>query len=118
MIVHTDLAGVEEQLARRVLAAARAIAPCIPSLEDEPREDALAIIQGIASDIVARGPRHVKAQGIGPATITYETVRSSFSDDDRDALRALCPAASPSPGLPVGSFPRERPVSQLWPETY
>lgn len=124
MIEPTDLTGVEETLARRILVHARTIAPCLDSLidgeegEPKPKSDAIAILLGVAREVPAVGSRRVKSQRIGPAQVEYFDVPSAFSDDDRNSLRSLCSVAS-SGGLPIGSFPRPaRVVDAMWPECY
>lgn len=115
MIFADDLAGVDENLARRILAVARFIAPGLDHLDGEPRNDAIAILLGVAAEAKARGSRLVKAQRVGPASVDYQA-GSWFADDDRNALRALC-AAPATTGHPVGSFPKPaRVFSRLWPE--
>lgn len=113
-----DLGG-DEDAARRILALARSIAPCIDSFGDgsEEKKDAVAILKGVATAVAARGARHVRSEAVGTARVTYE-VGSAFTDDDRDSLRALCGASSGRGDTPAGSFPKERPIGRVWPETY
>lgn len=122
MLKPADLTGVDETLARRILAVARSIAPGIDDLVDgegendpKPRTDAIAILSGVAAEAPGRGPRHVQSQGIGPARVTYRSVESWFSPDDRAALRALC-GDDPRAGGPVGSFPSGSAFGRVWPE--
>lgn len=51
----------DDSLARRVLVRARSIAPCLDTLEGEPRLDAIAILTGVVAEIPPRA--HV---GCGP----------------------------------------------------
>lgn len=115
-----DLAEInsDEDLARRVRAYARTIAPCLDSLTGEAAKDALAILKAVAAEMKASGPRHIKGQSIGPARIEYRDIASAFSPDDRASLSAMCSIASGSAGAPVGSFPTDRPAGRLWPERY
>lgn len=121
MITH-DMVGADEDLARELLIVARSIAPCIDSFEDhsEQRKDALAILKRVYKEIdtlaAQRGSRFVKGQTVGPSRVEYFEIESAFNGTPRAALRALC--ASSAGGLPRGSFPAERPVSRLWPESY
>jgi hypothetical protein len=120
MLTYTDIVGgaITEELARRVLAVARPIAPCIATLADssEEKADAVAILQGIARDGIARGARSIKSQSIATARVEYTVDSSWFSADDRSALRALCAASTPG-NVPVGSFPKpSAAVSRMWPE--
>lgn len=117
-MVPGDLSGVEETLARRVLAYARTIAPCLDSLTDEAKADALAILGAVAGEVRGRGPRFVLSQSIGPARVQYADVASCFGADDRRVLRSLCAAlCGAGGGLPVGSFPPpDRKLHRLWPE--
>ncbi|WP_336653077.1 MULTISPECIES: hypothetical protein [unclassified Leucobacter] len=118
MITH-DMIGTDEDLAREVLIVARGIAPCISSFAagSEEQKDALAILRRVYTDIQKRGPRFVKSQRIGPASVDYGSISSAFDGDPSRALRALCSNMN-GRGLSVGSFPKERPVSRLWPESY
>lgn len=109
------LPGVTEFIARRVLAYARTIAPCIPDLIGEDRELAIAILQGVALEVRDRGSRMIASQAVGSARVTYRELATVFSPDDKAALRALCGATSQS-RMPAGSFPTDRPTSRLWPE--
>lgn len=118
MITPTDIGGDEDR-ARRVIVHARSIAPCIDSFPDgsEDKKNAVAILKGVLAELPTAGRARVKGQRVGPASVEYFDVASAFSADDRAALRALCGAASRG-GLPLGSFPQERPVARLWPESY
>lgn len=115
MITHGDITGVSESTARRILVLARSIAPCLDTLDGDARQDAVAILQGVAADVVTRGSRAVKSQRVGPASVEYVVSASSFSDEDRAALRSLCSLTSTA-ALPMGSFPSDRPLSRMWPE--
>lgn len=118
MITPEDFPGVAEDVARRVIVAARSIAPCIDSFPDgsEEKKNALAILRGVAAEAPAAGSRRVRSQAIGPARVDYWDAET-WSAQDRADLRSLCPAPRPT-GAPRGSFPRERPISRLWPESY
>lgn len=117
MIAPSDLTGIDADLARRIIATARSIAPCLDTLVDEPRLDAIAILRGVASEGAARGSRLIKSQSVITARVEYNP-GTWWSDDDRGALRALCSAtSSDSAGHPVGSFPKtSRVVARMWPE--
>lgn len=117
MITHDQL-GSDEDLAREVLVVAHDIAPCLDSLDTEAEKNALAVLKRVYKSAAARGSRMVKSQSIGPARVEYDVaIESAFEGIPRRALRALCGAASTG-GAPRGSFPEERPVSRLWPESY
>ncbi|WP_291053719.1 hypothetical protein [Herbiconiux sp.] len=117
MITHDKL-GNDEDLAREVLIVARDIAPCLGSfVEDtEDYKNALAIVRRVYLALAGRGSLFVKGQGIGSARVEYRDIVDAFAGQPTRALRALCSAA-PAPGS-VGSFPTERPLANLWPETY
>lgn len=117
-ITADDLGIADKELARRVLAQALTIAPCLLSLDAESRDLALAVLRSVAAEAAGRGNRHVVSQSVGTARVSYGSASSWFSDDDRAALRALCPGASvASSGHPVGSFPRPaRVLKAVWPE--
>jgi hypothetical protein len=112
-----DLPGIDETTALRVIAHARSIAPCLDSLDGELKKSAVAVLTGVAREAVGRGSRAVKRQNVGPAGIEYVPAASWFTDDDRSALRAMCSVvAGPTPGLPVGRFPKAGLLSRVWPE--
>lgn len=119
-ITAEDLNVPDALLARRVLAHARVIAPCLQNLADDDREDAIAILQGVAREAMARGTRSVVSQSVGTARVSYGSATTWFTDDDRDALRVLCPAVAASvasAGHPVGRFPKPtRFYKSVWPE--
>lgn len=119
MAITHDQLGSDEDLAREVLVIARDIAPCIFSFADdsEEQENALAILRRVYKRVFGRGPTYVKSQRIGPAAVDYGDVGAAFDGDPRRALRALC-APTAAAGHSVGSFPTERPIGGVWPETY
>ena len=118
VILVTDIQSdhVSQDDALRVLTYARTIAPTLDALEGDGRLAALAILRGVAAEVVTRGSRMVESQTIGPARVKYTSVSSAFTADDRAALRALC--AQPFAGMPAGSFPRGSAVGNVWPEVY
>lgn len=113
-ITFEDL-GADEQLGRRVLVIARTIAPCLDSLVDEPRADAIAVLRGVVADVRSNGPRGIASQSIGPARVEYRVTEDSFTREARASLRSLCGLGAAS-GLPLGSFPAAGVISRLWPE--
>lgn len=118
MITPEDIPGVAEDVARRIIVAARSIAPCIDSFADESedKKNAIAILRGVAREAPAPGSRRVRSQRIGPAAVDYWDAET-WLPQDRSDLRSLC-TSTVVPGLPRGSFPLERPVARLWPERY
>jgi hypothetical protein len=118
MITPEDIPGVNEDVARRIIIAARSIAPCIDSFADETEEkkNAIAVLRGVAAEVPAEGSRRVRSQRIGQASIEYQDAKT-WLPEDRELLRSLCAKAAPA-GLPVGSFPTDRALQRLWPETY
>ncbi len=116
--------GVTDDVARRILVRARAVAPCIFSLAEgsEERKDALAILKAVAARaaaLEAEGVGVVASQGRNGTSISFRDVKSAFFDEDIEGLRSLCGEAAlvPRP-LPQGSFPTARPIAGLWPEEY
>lgn len=117
MITPSDFPGVDEDVARRIIVAARSIAPCIDSFEDETenKKNALAILRGVAAEAADRPARTLVSTGVGPMREQYRDIESNFSAEDRRLLRSLCGAPVAS-GMPRGSFPRGGFVTRLWPE--
>ncbi|VXB32941.1 hypothetical protein [Pseudoclavibacter sp. 8L] len=118
MITYEALTGVETRLARRVLSAARSIAPALDTLTGERRAEAIAILQGVADDaaVIRRG---IKSQSVAGARVDYTPTDSWFTRDDRSSLRALCLAESkstPSGAHPIGSFPKAGLITSIWKE--
>ncbi|WP_454301102.1 hypothetical protein [Salana multivorans] len=115
-ILPTDLPGVDNTVARRVIAVARSIAPCIDSLDGEPKQDAIAILLGVASEVPEPGTRHFRSQSRNGTSVTMADYQGAFTVEDRSALRALCGAASAAAvGAPVGSFPPSTITKCIWP---
>ena len=100
--IHTD-----EDLARRVIGYGRNLAPCLDSLTDDARDEALAVLRGVAG-VVAGRVAGLKSKTVGDWSWTFFSdaeMGSVFGVDDRATLARLCgPAASADRG-PVGSFP-------------
>lgn len=113
--------GDDDDLARELLVMARSIAPCISSFPDgsEEQKDAIAILKRVYLEAEDRGSRNVKAERTGTGSVDW-VVRSAFDGDPSTGLRALCAAASRAwtAGQPQGSFPVDRPIGRVWPETY
>lgn len=114
-ITPEDLEPVEEDLARRIIAAGRFIAPCVDSLDSDDTATVLAIYRSVAGTVAGRGSHMIANQRIGPAAVTYKDDADWFSPNDKSALRAMC-SASAATGGPVGSFPTARPFRNIWPE--
>lgn len=111
--------GTDEDLARELMVIARGIAPCLSSLVDESEEwkDARAILRRVYKHVTGRGARYVKTQRIATASVEYTDLESAFDGDPRRGLQSLCTSTA-ARGHSVGSFPAERPIAALWPETY
>ncbi|MGV8852829.1 MAG: hypothetical protein ACOH1M_09730 [Rhodoglobus sp.] len=118
MITPEDIPAVAEDVARRIIVAARSIAPCIDSFLEgsEEKKNAIAILRGVAAEIPVAGSRRVRSQRMGPASADYWNA-DTWLPEDRRNLRSLCSAVS-SAGNPIGSFPQERALANLWPEKY
>jgi len=116
MITPGDIPSVTEDVARRIIVAARSIAPCIDSFpaDSEQRKDAIAILHGVAAEVPAPGSRRVRSQRLGAASVDYWNA-DTWHAEDRSSLRSLCSTDAPS-GMPRGSFPEARPIDRLWPE--
>lgn len=110
-----DLVGVDPQVALRVLAEARTIAPSLDSLEGAAWESAVAILVAVAAEVPTAGSRRVRSQSRNGTAVSLDPYVSAFTAGDRAALRALC-GDSVTPGAPVGSFPVGGTVERVWPE--
>jgi len=114
-----DLKPVDEDTARRVLLRAREVAPCLPSfgVDSELWKDARAILRAVAARAQAAGTGAVASQGRNGTTISYREIKSAFTSEDISGLRFLCGSCAPAAAqAPVGSFPKARPLNNLWPE--
>lgn len=111
--------GTDEDLARELLVLARDIAPCLSSLvnESEDWKNARAILRRVYKHVAGRGARYIKTQRIATASVEYTDLESAFDGDPRRGLQSLC-SSSAARAHSVGSFPAERPLAGLWPETY
>ena len=120
MLEASDLTGVDEGLALRLIGVALTIAPCLDNLVNDTRakKTAIAILREIAKDSKVRGSRVIKSQRAGPASVEYVSTASLFSDDDRASLRNLCAPGATDAG-PIGRFPPpSRAACQMWPEEH
>lgn len=118
MLQADDLAGVENGLALRIIAAALFIAPGLDDLEaGRDREMAIAVLLGVAKEARVRGARHVKSQRMGPGSVEYVSAAAWFTDEDKGSLRALCGPGAGA-GQPAGSFPKPGLIGRLWPEQH
>ena len=114
MIGPSDLPGLDANVARRLIAVARSIAPCLDTLVDEAREDAIAILLGVAAELPAPGTGRMKTQSRNGTSVTWSDYSTAFTADYRSALRALCSTAGTA-GAPVGSFPVSTITRRIWP---
>lgn len=114
----SDITGVEISTARRVMAAARGIAPSIDALPHSPAMDeAVAILQAVAAELPKPGQRRVRSQSRNGTAVSLDPFESAFTAEERAALRSLCgdpPLAQYS--APVGTFPEAGLVESVWPE--
>lgn len=111
-----DLPGVDENVARRVIATARSIAPCLDSLDGEKKKDAIAVLLGVVAEVPTAGSRRVRSQSRNGTSVTLLDYTGAFTTEDRAALRALCGAAEAvTAGGPVGSFPPSTITDRIWP---
>jgi len=115
-ITPQDLGG-DEDTARRVLIQARTIAPCIDSFvaDSEDGKNAIAVLKGVLAELPAPGSARTTSMSRNGTAMSFAQIRSAFAGDPTVQLRALCGAA-PSPGHSAGSFPMDRPLSNLFPE--
>ena len=96
--VHDDV-----DLARRVLAYARPVAPCLQTLEGEDRESAIAILQSVATRIQTSMPN---LRSVGDWSFFSDVEMGGyFGIDDRAALDALCGQSTSTDTGPAYSFP-------------
>ena len=114
MIGPSDLQGVDTNVARRLIATARSIAPCLDTLDGEARADAIAVLLGVAAELPAPGTGRMKAQSRNGTSVSWAVDTSAFTADDRAALRALCGTAAAA-GAPAGSFPASTIARRIWP---
>ncbi|WP_282946961.1 hypothetical protein [Cellulomonas endometrii] len=114
MIGPTDLPGLDEDVARRLIAAARSIAPCLDSLTGELRKDAIAILKGVATELPPAGTGRMRSQSRNGTSVTWADFSSAFTTDDRSSLRALCSTVAAA-GAPIGHFPVSTVACRIWP---
>lgn len=107
MITSIDLRLGDDDLANRIIAYARGLAPCIDNLPPgTERESVVAILRSAGLDAAER-VRGLKSHTAGDWTWTYFSdaeMSSVWTDDDRRVLASICPAAETAGG-PVGCFP-------------
>lgn len=101
-----------------VLAYAATVAPCLNSLDEMPRQQAVAILRRVALELPTPGMSRVSQQSRNGTSVSFRDIGSVFGKDERAALRALCGLpSSPSPAAPAGSFPAAGLVAAIWPES-
>lgn len=114
--------GPDENIARRVLMRARRIAPCMATWPEalNLRADAIAILKAVYARATVVGTGAIASQSRNGTSISLRQINSAWTQEDIDDLRALCEQASASPAgaFPQASFPTDRPLSKLWPESY
>lgn len=115
MIHWADLAGVDANVASRLISEARSIAPGIDSLEGAARDEAIELLLGVAAEVPAAGTRRIRSQSRNGTSVTWAGDGSVFSAGERAALRALCAAGSLPPGSPAFSFPPSTITQGIWP---
>lgn len=98
------------------------VATVVPNLDlpagDVRREQAVAILRGVAAELPAAGSRRVSQQSRNGTSVSFRDVGDVFTANDRSALRALCGLpSSTAPAAPVGSFPAPGLVAAIWPES-
>lgn len=116
----SDIPGVDESVARRLLATARSITPCLDELDGEGKATAIAILAGVAAELPLPGSRRVRSQSRNGTSVAFDSFTSAWSAEDRAALRGLCGHSHgvASAGIPAGVFPRPGVVERQWPERY
>lgn len=100
--IHAD-----EDLARRVIGYGRNLAPCLDSLDQEPREEARVVLRGVAQTVAGR-VAGLKAKAVGDWSWSFFSdaeMGSVFGVDDRATLRRLCGDTAAATLGPIGSFP-------------
>lgn len=109
MLTINDFPGLDETIAHRVLAYAFAHAPGLEQLEkgSDKHVRAVAILSGVAQQVVARGSGDLSFQSVGNASVKYAAVGGFFTEEDKLALRALVQDAGAGlSGLSRGRFPQ------------
>ncbi|WP_194385180.1 hypothetical protein [Microbacterium luteum] len=113
--IHSDI-GSDEPKARRVLARARVIAPCIFTLPagSEEWKDGQAILQAVFAEVPKTGTRRTRTLSRNGTSMSFEA-SGMFTIDEIESLRGLCTPPPVATGAPVGSFPTGGVVNRLWP---
>jgi hypothetical protein len=111
--------GGDQDLAVRLVLRARELAPGVPEFAHfaSERTAVLAILKGVYKRAAEIGTSVIASQGRNGTTRSYRDIRSAFFPEDISGLRSLAVDGAPAPSaLPVGSFPKDRPLSKLFPE--
>ena len=126
MLKATDIPGVDEDLARALIAFAVSQASCLDKLPAEDNEDlaeyrkrALSVLGRVARAAAKRGDLLVRSQRVGSAGVDYGLIGTAFGADDLAALQGVCASLCGSNafgGTPQGSFPAPGLVAGVWPE--
>lgn len=120
MTITYDLIGADENIARRILVRTRDVAPCILDLDpdSEDGKNALAILEGVYARAADVGTGTVASRSRNGTSISLRDIKSAFAAEDLSGLRSLCGACeSAAPSAHArGSFPKDRPLANMWPE--
>ena len=117
-ITKIDLGIDDDDLAARVVAYGRNLAPCLDSLDGDARTEAVVVLRNVAATAAARLPG-LRSRTVGDWSWTYLSdaeMGSMIAFDDRAVLRRLCGGAQADGAKPLGCFPGvPRHLSRLWP---
>jgi hypothetical protein len=118
-ITHEDITS-DEDLGRVLLLRAFDIAPQLRTVEDESDEkkNAIAVLRRVAKRAVDIGTGVIESRSRNGSSIKTRAVDDAFTPGDLRDLRLIFGPVGEKPHGPVGSFPTDRPVTRLWPETY
>ena len=97
-----------------VNAQVRRVAPCLSGATEDQRDEAIFVV----TEALRRPAAWIDSESAGPFTVKYRALLSGqvsvLSAADVAALRGLCGAAVPVPGVSRGSFPEPSGIEALY----
>jgi hypothetical protein len=109
----------DEDLGLLLLLRAADVAPQVRSVVDDSveKKTAIAVLRRVAKRAAEAGTGAVDSMSRNGTSMRLRDVGDSFNARDLRDLRLIFGIAEPAHVGPLGSFPAERPLSRIWPET-
>lgn len=109
----------DEDLGLLLLLRAAEVAPQVRTVVDnsDEKKTAIAVLRRVAKRAAEAGTGAVDSMSRNGTSMRLRDVGDSFNTRDLRDLRLIFGIAEPAHVGPLGSFPVERPLSRIWPES-